>query len=145
LNFTSSINQGGAIKSQTLADFMAELSPWPTEDKDLQWTLHVDGSSNDKSCAVELVLEGPSDIFLEQSLKFDFKTSNNEVEYEAILVGLTLAYDMEVQQVICRSDSQLVVEKIKGKFDVKESLLQKYYHLVWNLMSKFKNVQIEHI
>jgi len=33
----------GAIKSQTLADFTAELGPWPTEDKDLQWTLHVDG------------------------------------------------------------------------------------------------------
>ena len=28
---------------------------------------------------------------------------------------------------------------------MKESLLQKYYHLVRNLMSKLKNVQIEHI
>jgi len=28
---------------------------------------------------------------------------------------------------------------------VKESLLQKYYHHLQNLMSKLKNVQIEHI
>jgi len=90
----------GAIKSQTLADFMSELSPWPTEGKDLQWTLHVDGSSNDKSCGVEVVLEGPGGILLEQSLKFDFKTSNNQAEYEVILVELTLAYDMEAQQLI---------------------------------------------
>jgi len=63
------------------------------------------------------------DILLEQSLKFDFKTSNNQAEYEVILVELTLAYDMEAQQLICRSDSQLVVKNIKVKFEVKESLL----------------------
>jgi len=32
---------------------------------------------------------------LEQSLNFDFKTSNNQTEYEAILTGLTLANEME--------------------------------------------------
>ena len=37
---------------------MVELNHWPTKDKDLQWTLHVDGSPNDKSCGVEVVLEG---------------------------------------------------------------------------------------
>lgn len=125
----------GAIKSQTLANFIVELSPWPTEDEDLQWILHVDGSSNDKSCGGEVVLEGLSDILLEKSLKFDFKTSNNQVEYEVIF----LVHDMEAQQLICRSDSQLVVRQVKGELEVKESLLQKYYHLVRNMMSKFKN------
>jgi len=53
---------------------------------------------------------------------------------------------MEAQQLICRSDFELVVEQLKGVFEVKESLLsllQKYYHLVRNLISKLKNVQIE--
>jgi len=95
----------------------------------------VDGSSNDKSCGGEVVLEGLSDILLEKSLKFDFKTSNNQVEYEVIF----LVHDMEAQQLICRSDSQLVVRQVKGELEVKESLLQKYYHLVRNMMSKFKN------
>ena len=74
-------------------------------------------------CGVEVVLEGSGDILLEQSLNFDFKTSNNRAEYEVILVEFTLKYDMEAQQLICRSDSQLVVKKIKVKFEVKESLL----------------------
>ena len=46
---------------------------------------------------------------------------------------------------LCKSDSQLVVNQVKGEFEVKESLFQKYYHLVRNLISKFKSVQIEHI
>jgi len=124
---------------------MAKLSPRSTEDEDLQWTLHVDGSSNDKSCRARVVLEGPGNILLEQSLKLVSKTSNNQAKYKVILVGLNLAYDMKGQQLLCRSNSQLVVEQLKGEFKVKESLVQKYYHFVQNLMSKLKNVHIEHI
>ena len=59
-----------AIKSQALVDFIAELSPKPTENEDSQWTLHVDGSSNSRSCGAGVVLEGPGDILLEQALEF---------------------------------------------------------------------------
>jgi len=69
-----------------------------------------------------VVVEGPGDILLEQALKFEFKTSNNQVEYEAIIVGLNLALDMEAKKLIWRSDSQLVVCQFKGEFEVKESL-----------------------
>ena len=84
---------------------MAELIPKPIEDEDLQWILHVDGSSNNKSCGTGVVLEGSGDILLEQSLKFYFKNTNNQKKYEAVLVRFTLAYDVEGQQLICRSDS----------------------------------------
>jgi len=134
----------GAIKSQALTDFAAELSLPPRLTLP-QWTLHVDGSSNSKSCGAGVVFEGPECILLVQALEFYFKTSNNQVEYETILVGLNLAHDMETHQLICIIDFELVVRQLKGEFEVKESQLQKYYHLVRNLMSKLKNVQIEHI
>ncbi|WVZ03696.1 hypothetical protein V8G54_024502 [Vigna mungo] len=37
------------------------------------------------------VLEGPNNVLIEKSLHFNFKTSNNQVEYESIIVGLNLA------------------------------------------------------
>jgi len=55
-----------------------------------------------------VVLEGPGDVLFEQALKFKFKTSNNKVEYQAIIASLNLALDLEVTKLICRSDSQLV-------------------------------------
>jgi len=128
-----------------LANFIAELSPHQIGDEDLEWNLHVDGSSNSRLCGAGVLLEGPGDILLEQALKFDFKTSNNQVKYEAIIVGLNLALDMEAKQLVCISDSQLVFEQLKGEFEVKESLLQRYYHFVRNLIAKFNNVKIEHI
>jgi len=81
---------------QSLDDFTPELSPKPTKGEDLCWTLHVDESSNVISCGADLcwtlhvdessnviscgagvVLKSPDGILLEQSLKFDFKASNN--------------------------------------------------------------------
>ena len=53
-------------------------------------TLHVDGSSNPKGVEVGIILEGPNQIVIEKLINCAFKTSNNQVEYKAILVGLVL-------------------------------------------------------
>jgi len=47
--------------------------------------LSVDGSSNMKSRGADIVLQGPNDLLLEQALRFRFKPSNNQVEYEALI------------------------------------------------------------
>jgi len=95
----------------------------------------VDGSSNKATCGAGVVLEGPGDLLLEQALQFGFKATNNQAEYEAILVRMNLAYDMGAREVTCKSDSQLVVSQIKEEFEVKEPLLHKYYHTVSNLIA----------
>jgi len=58
--------------------------------------LYVDDSSNKTDNEARIVLEGSGSIRIEQSLNFDFKASNNQVEYEALVAGLFLAKDMEV-------------------------------------------------
>jgi len=55
------------------------------------------------------VLEGPNDILIEKSLHFAFKTSNNQTEYEAILAGLSLAREVGVKSLTCKTDSKLTV------------------------------------
>jgi len=61
------------------------------------------------SCSASVVLEGPGDLLIEQALQFAFKATNNQVEYENILAGLSLAHDLGAHVVTCKSDSQLVV------------------------------------
>jgi len=56
--------------------------------------VYVDGSSNNKGTGAGIVLEGPGELLVEQSLQFEFKTSNNQAEYEALIAGLELARDM---------------------------------------------------
>ena len=83
-----------------------------------QWILYVDGSSNSRSCGAGVVLEGPDEIIIEHALKFEVKTSNNQAEYEAIIVGLHLAIELEVTKLICKSDSRLVVGQLKEEYEV---------------------------
>ncbi|XP_068486400.1 uncharacterized protein [Phaseolus vulgaris] len=133
----------GAIKSQCLADFSAELTPLPTLSGG--WTLYVDGSSNKTACGAGVVLEGLDDPLLEQALQFGFRATNNQAEYEALLAGLKLAYNMGAREVVCKNDSQFMVSQIKGEFEVKEPLLQCYYHAAQNSIARFNKAPLEHI
>jgi len=66
-----------AIKGQVLADFISKLTEPGLEPNPTKWTIHVDGSSNTKGSGAGIVLESNSGLLLEQSLRFDFPTSNN--------------------------------------------------------------------
>ena len=66
------------------------------------WTLYVDGSSNKKGSRTKIILEGPRHFQLEVSLRFKFKTFNNQAEYEAPIACLILARDMGAMKFICR-------------------------------------------
>ena len=75
----------------------------------------MDGSSNKKGSGAGIVLEGPENFQVEMALRLEFKTSNNQGEYGALIAGLLLARDMGVDNVICKSDSQLTVGVIKNQ------------------------------
>jgi len=78
---------------------MAELSPGSTrqeEEVGSQWVLSVDGFSNQQGSGAGVVLEEPNGLLIEQALKFAFKASNNQAEYEALIVGMLLAKEMGV-------------------------------------------------
>ena len=58
---------------------------------------------------LRLVLISSEVNIIQQAIKCGFRATNNEVEYEALIAGLTLAKDMGIQKLDVRFDSQLVV------------------------------------
>ena len=131
--------QRKAIKAQALADFVVEMTQ--TEDErpvQYTWTLYVDGSLNSKGSGAGVILKGPNDITLEYSLKFDFKATNNQAEYEALLAGLRLAKEVGARSLSIWSDSQLVIAQLKGEYEIKEPLLIKYAHIARKLLDGFE-------
>lgn len=48
---------------------------------------------------------GPDDLRFEYALRFSFRASNNEVEYEALIVGLRVARGMRVNHLLILRDS----------------------------------------
>jgi len=133
----------GPSKAQCLLDFVNDVQRTPKED---QWTLYVDGSLNPKGAGVGIVLEGPNNILIEKSLHFAFKTFKNQAEYEAIPVGLSLAREVGVKSLTCKTDSKLIVGHLNDEFHIKDPTLLQYYHLVQKVVqSAFEQVLIQHI
>ena len=56
-----------------------------------------------------LVLVSPEQIIIEKLLRLGFSTTNNEAEYEALLVGMTMVQRMGGKAMEIFSDSRLVV------------------------------------
>jgi len=103
-------------------------------------------ASNPRGAGAGIVLEGPNDILIEKSLHFTFKTSNNQAEYEAILAGLSLAREVGVKKLTCKTDSKLTVGHLNDEFQIKDPILLQYYHLVCAIIQfAFEQVRVEHI
>ncbi|XP_072056333.1 uncharacterized protein [Arachis hypogaea] len=78
-----------SVKSQYLADFVAEFTgSSPNEDTE-NWVLFVDGASNPQGSGAGILLQNPKGVIIEHSLRFSFKASNNQAEYEALIAGLS--------------------------------------------------------
>ena len=58
------------------------------------WEVYVDVASNQKGSRVGLILMSPEKVVIEKSLKLDFSATNNEAEYEALLVGMAMVQRM---------------------------------------------------
>ena len=108
-----------SIKGQVLANLMAEFAESPLEEEGeeqsmdgksvgmvslqepLSWRVFVDGATNQRGSEVRLVVKSPEKIIIEKSLRLGFSATNNEVEYEALLVGITMVQKMGVKTGRC--------------------------------------------
>ena len=59
-------------------------------------------------------------MLIKQSLRFAFKASNNQAEYEALIAGILLAKEMGAKVLIAKSDSLLVMGQVTGGFQAKD-------------------------
>ena len=126
------------IKGQVLADLVAEFKDFPVEglnpaeDMDGKlvdaisqhglspWEVYVDGALNQRGSRVGLVPISPEKVIIEKSLRLGFSTTNNEAEYEALMMGMVMVQKMGGKSIKVFSDSRLVVGQVKGEFEAED-------------------------
>ena len=95
-----------AVKGQIVADFIAEYTQ--SKDKGAEelglWSIHKDGSSNQCAGGAGVVIQTPEGDKIECMIRLDFPTTNNEAEYEALVVGLDLAKAAGAKNMIIHCD-----------------------------------------
>ncbi|XP_068338865.1 uncharacterized protein [Pyrus communis] len=85
--------------------------------RDNYWMMHFDGSSTSTSAGVDIVIQSPDHYRWYFSLKLDFSCTNNQAEYEALIIGLNVLHDLRAARVL------VLEENIVTRFDVPEMII----------------------
>ena len=102
-----------AIKSQALADFVAEWMEvqLPTPDVTHEYsTMYFDGSIKAPGSGAGVVLISPNGSRLRYAIRLHFSASNNAAEYEALINGLRIAIELGATWLYIHGDSELVID-----------------------------------
>ena len=73
------------------------------------------------------------------------ETTNNVAEYTAAIRGLEAAQGLGAREVLLRSDSQLMINQMTGRYRVKTPHLQPLHRQVRELARGFDHVEFEHV
>ncbi|GJX19165.1 reverse transcriptase domain-containing protein [Tanacetum coccineum] len=136
------------------SDFLVEIlsednekkeKPKEVPDSSSKWRLYTDGASNLDGSGAGLMLIDPEGKEYTYALCFEFKATNNEAEYEALLAGLRIAQEMEITKVAIFMHFQLLVNQIKGTFAAKQASIKEYLQKVKTTLKGFEDYTVEHM
>jgi ribonuclease HI len=137
-----------AIKSQVLADFLAEwtdtqlpTAPIKTE----LWTMYFDGSLMKTGAGAGLLFVSPLGEHVRYVIRLHFLTSNNVAEYEALVNGLRIVIELGVRCLNARGDSQLVIDQVMKNSQCYDQKMEAYCDEVRRLEDKFYGLELNHV
>jgi hypothetical protein len=137
-----------AIKSQALAEFMADWKEAHETTPVLEpehWVMHFDGSKLLHGSGAGVTLKSPKGDKLSYVLQIHFPTTNNIVEYEALLHGLRVAKEIGVQHIMCCRDSNLVAQQVAGTYKARNEVMAAYRDEVDEMAKSFLGYDIKHV
>ena len=105
----------------------------------------MDGAVNQWGAGVGLVLVSPEKIIIEKSLRLGFSATNNEVEYETLLVGMSMVQKMGGKVMEVFSDSRLMVGQVKGELEARDGRMQEYLGQVRHVQTEFESFDLSYI
>jgi hypothetical protein len=119
-----------ATKGQVIANFAVDHMTNTERDACIveiaPWRLFFDGSICSRGQGVGCVLVSPCGVYYEFAVRLESACMNNQAEYERLLHGLELLWEMGVKEVEELGDSNLVIQHIKGECHCLDGTLNEY-------------------
>jgi ribonuclease HI len=137
-----------AIKSQALADFVAEWVDTQLPIALIQpelWTMFFDGSLMKTGAGAGLLFISPLGKHLRYVLRLHFPASNNVAEYEALVNGLRITIELGVRRLDARGDSHLIIDQVMKNSHYRDPKMEAYCDEVRRLEDKFYGLELNHI
>ncbi|XP_076910538.1 uncharacterized protein LOC143568215 [Bidens hawaiensis] len=137
--------QGHPIKVLTGYKLKNVLSKPELSGRLEKWAIKLGEHSIDEESGAGLRLVNPEGYEFTYAIKLDFKSTNNEAEYEAFLVGLRIAKKLRVKHLEARVDSMLIAGQINGTYEAKNDVMASYLSQARVLICQFSSFNAVHI
>jgi ribonuclease HI len=137
-----------AIKSQILADFVAEWTNTQLPPPQIQaecWILYFDGSVMKTGAGAGLLFISTLGEHMRYAIHLHFPASNNMAEYEALLCGLKITIETGIKRLDVRGDSQLVIDQVMKNASCHDDKMEAYCSAVQALEDKFYGIKLNHV
>jgi ribonuclease HI len=109
--------------------------------------VHTDGAArgNPGPAGAGAILTTPEGDVVAEIAEGLGETTNNVAEYTAVILGLERAAALGALEVTVRTDSQLLVQQLAGRYRVRAAHLQPLFRRVRELAASFDRVRFEHV
>ncbi|NQT48060.1 MAG: ribonuclease HI family protein [Chloroflexi bacterium] len=110
-------------------------------------TVYVDGASrgNPGPAAIGAVIEDDEGAPKVKLSCYIGETTNNQAEYKALIMGIREAALLGAEYIDMKSDSELLVEQVRGNYKVRNANLKPLFQEVRQILREFKSFTITHI
>ena len=108
--------------------------------------LYIDGAADlhSKTAGIGgVIYSSNNEIFSFSEYLHD--ATNNEAEYNALILGLKSFLKLNLLNPIIYSDSELIVNQVNGKYRVKNDRMKLLHKEVIGLLSNFENWSLIHV
>ncbi len=109
--------------------------------------IYTDGLSkgNPGTAAIGAIIKDERGKTLATISRYIGVTTNNVAEYQALIAALQKAIKLKGTKVEIRSDSELMVRQLNGRYKIKAAGLRPFYLEAAQLLGQFEAVVIKHI
>jgi ribonuclease HI len=101
------------------------------------WKMFFDGASSSEGAGAGVVFMSPSQETISLSYKLEFKTTNNVVEYEALVLGLRATKEMGIEEIAVFGDAEVIIQQVRNAYRAKHPRLRSYRNEVWDSIENF--------
>jgi ribonuclease HI len=140
-----------SMKGQVVADFIVGHSIDQNNDESCNLVsihprkLFFDGLMCREGQCVGVVLISHRGAAFEQSVRLEYFCTNNQAEYEAILLGLQILSSMGIKHVKAFGDLLLVVQQVGGMFQCFDGSINAYLDKCLENVALFDDFTVQHV
>ncbi|XP_070017580.1 uncharacterized protein [Nicotiana sylvestris] len=109
------------------------------------WKMFFDGAINAKGVGIGAILILPASQHYSATARLRFFCTNNTAEYEACIMGMNMAVDQGVEDLLIMGDSDLIIRQAQGKWETRDIKLIPYRQHVEDLGKRFKSIEFRYI